>query len=455
MKPLAWILELFPRSFAKRFGNEWLSVAEDVLAQARTQGRWALTVACVKLVMDAARQAPVAHARVLRASIVGEQPILAGVGGGQRALLLAKHWGVRPMRILGRGLIRYAWAMVAGGLVAGLLHAWLEQRAWKEERRIDPSQMLQEGTFLDNPQALILIVAVPLVLLMGVAVWPKLMAEMRKLTIKQGFDSTFAFALGFYLVLTSILLGQLREVSTEVNAPFAMFSLISQTPTARPSSDRPEEWTAAQKEWFGPAHPAKETLLPEKHAQWCAIRQAQLDSWQKSIMASHSSGTAIALLLWQGLRTSQYTQGCMDEATWVRGHDAAAFAVREGPGLFQRTWEPLAFIHPIADRLVVAHHIAWPQLVMSPEKYCTATAEVMLGPGQLIDYAKLVSVCNPSDGIADLPEKSLLPRWSWLAEIRHNNEGAKPMTEFQRKTIRQRLENTRAQWQVDWVPSEP
>lgn len=441
------LLKLFPRRFQERFGDEWMEVSEALLERAQTQGSGKTAAAWLSLCSDVGTQAPAAHARQAWRAIVGTPPVLAGAGVLGGTWLLARHWGGRPALAMGRGLIKYAWALVAGGVVAFALHGWLEQRAWAVSTALSEVGAAGSGV-AHNPQALTIMVGVMVVALMLTAGWPRLMALAKKVTVKKMIGSLVVFLAGFYLVLTSIFLGQFRGLSTDAISDFVVYPEIVNSPTRMPSSANPEEWTAEQLEWFDSERPWRAYLRPEKKEQWCALKDIQLKTWHKTIMARDGGSPNISLLLWQSMRTQQYVYGCMDEATWLSGHDGAAFSVQEGHGLFQRTWEPLAPIHPLVDWMSAAHHIVWPRLVMDPQKYCLASAQVMAAPDHVVNHNELVAVCSPFETQS---EKGALGAKSWwrpqTAQAKQANLEVNPMTESQRQEIRRTLEAMRGRWQ--------
>ena len=441
MLMLKALLGLFPQPFRQRFGDEWLEVSQQLLDRAQKSGPEGKARAWVSLCSDVGVQAPVAHAKEAWKTMVGTPPVLAGAGVLGGTWLLTKHWGGRPAMALGRGLIKYAWALGAGGLFAMGLHEWLEQRAW-----LGSDQAAQSGMPGINPQHLIIVAALPLALAMLAAGWPRLKATAHRITVNQVLSGFLAFALGFYLVLTSIFLGQLREVANDAISDFIVYPEIVKMPSQGLFSDNPQEWTAEQKQWFDPTHPWKEKLLPEKKAEWCAIKEAQLNLWRKTIVSRSSSSTGVPLLLWQALQRIHFTQGCIDEATWLKRHDDAAFSIREGTGLFHRTWEPLTAIHPLVDQILAAHHVVWPRLVMSPQKYCLAISHTITGPSEVVDVGQLNNVCLGFQAHAEGAEEIAAWEWSWSKRLEQNNLKVKPMTEQQRQEVRRTLEATRNQW---------
>lgn len=392
MIALKIIRALFPARFQREYGNEWESVAEDVLSDARKLGRGAFLKSWIRLVLDSALSAPLAHASEARAAIIGKQPELVALGPLGACAALTRHWVARPVGAFFKLVARYSFLFVGGGFFSILIHTGLENYATGNISAItDRRDVFTHSPFF----ACIVLFLFASVLMLGNA------GKWWRKWKNTGFSfvaPAIVFSMGTVIGLYIILISSLTQVGNDAISTFKSFPHHQNYPARFPEGKEYSEWSVDERYWFNPQSglyentPSPSQVKPEKLDEWCTIRRATLETRKFEIQANISPSTQINALLWNAGVAIASSEGCYSTEEMVaKRNEMGAFVVAR-PDLFQQTWEPLA-LFPIVDQLMSARYIIQGRLFSTPENTCTHIADKMKGSGS-IDTVKLVKACQ-------------------------------------------------------------
>lgn len=390
MIALKIIRALFPARFQRDYGNEWESVAEDVLLDARKLGRGAFLKAWIRLVLDSMLSAPMAHASEARAAIIGKQPDLVALGPLGACAAMTRHWVARPVGAFFKLVARYSFLFVVGGFFSIIIHTGLENYATGDiSAMVDRPDVFMQGPFF---------ICSAIFLVAGVLMMGNIGKWWRKWK-RTGFSfvaPAIVFSMGAVIGLYIIFISSLTQVSNDAFSTFKAFPQHQHYPSRFPQDKEYSKWSMHERYWFNPQYDSNASsatqIKPEKLEEWCTIRRATLETRKFEIQANISPSTQINTLLWNGSVAVASAEGCYSTEDMVsQRNEMAAFVVAR-PDLFQTTWEPLA-LFPIVDQLMSARYIIQGRLFSAPENTCTHIAYEMNGSG-VVDLAKLWKVCQ-------------------------------------------------------------
>lgn len=374
MRSLKFMRWLFPQGFQRQYGDQWESLTEEMLAQARAKGPRHLARAVAGLVLDTFCRAPLAHGRELRDRIVGHPPVLVGMGPGLQAITLTRHWVGRPIKSGLRVLAQYGALFIAGAIVAFITHALLEYHATVAVTQLLEPEM--SGSIVQPGDYQIALMGLCFLAFIAVASqkWRRWVLAWKAVGYPIAMPG-LVFFIGLMAGLHIILLAQIPRVAKDNLVPFVAFPHHMNVPIALPRGESFEKWTQEQKQWLVPGanNYTEYSIRPDRLEVWCAARMAALNTQKINLMAGGDTTTQLAALLWNGQMARAAGEGCLSmDALLAEQNEMAVFA-NTHLGIFQRTREPLSII-PLFDRLTLAHYLVAPQLFASVERSCPLIA---------------------------------------------------------------------------------
>ena len=447
------LLWLFPHSFAQRFGDQWMSTVEDGLADARSRGRTAWAKAWGRLLADTAIQVPKAHAMACWAAVVGTVPSTAGMGLSGKALVMAKHWGWRPVMATTGVIYRHWIFLLAGAWTMVVSYTYWSAR---EGLAFNPNEsfVLQSATPMEALGAVCSSLAMwalagwALVMLTG----PNNAWRTWRRNGSRLFPAALFFLGGLHMASNTYLLKDLGRLAVESVDVFNDYPALRDTPVRAPSDPEMAQWTPEERRWFYLNDQGHALVRPELQTQWCSLRQGVLDRERRSILAGADSAANLRTLLWRGLALQEVVQGCFTEAQILEQNLELWSHQQNNRSPIQRVWEHYSWLLPVADAITSAHYIVEPQVMPSLRSYCVTTAYGLLEApalaGREMHAKEMVEQCDTLHRQFHGQDYSKEFRWmpGSTHRLRKDQDRLKPFLASDLPWLRQQLIERQSAW---------
>ena len=377
---LTAILALFPASFQRTQGPEWKALAEDLLADAQAQGMRAHAKAWWALLFDTAIQAPILHVQAMAQAVRGTPPVLAGMGVGEAAYALGKHWVGRPVSGMCGALARHLAFLVVGALGSIGVYGCLQQQAFVTS---DPDNV---GTI-----TVIFYFVLVIALVLSARWWVSWFQRWKE----AGFPVVAPLAclgLGLTVGLHLVFVSQFPRISEENTQTFSSYA--QHMDSMGPRDTDLVAWTPLQRQQFE-VRPNGMVVLKEEHRkEFCAMTLGSLNAQRIDLLSQQARSTLFDAILWSARTGTAVSHGCVEQAAFLHWQTELAEHTSQHPGIWQRTWEPMAAFSPFVDSMTSIHHTTAKQAFPRVLKHCVlAASKQAYSQGLFVDSSPLSTFC--------------------------------------------------------------
>lgn len=413
MKLFSLLLWLFPYSFYRDYGQEWISTHEEMWEGARNRGTLGRATLAGRIILDCLVRAPEAHAQVLWEGVVGPVPQMMSQGMG--GAVMAKAWG-RHFWESRDEAGRLFLSMIVGVVLMGLAHATAYLHGLSVERE----------AYFPLIWALFLVLVVPLV-------WMMISRAYDYVRRRKGpvLGSVLMMVLGAHICLTVIVLMAMPGMSKDLLWAIDRYSHTKDLLVDRPGADV-DKWTEEHFVWFDPAtHKVRE----EKKEVWCATRMGWSAAQLQSLRASQSASIAVHGMLWSAEQAALVGDGCQSYEEYFDKRQQLAQWAYSDLSAWQVMWMALSRISPTHDVISSGHFNSWVSLNPQVKQECLSIHSLMntaeAKNGQHVRHCEEMERMYGAEGSTPLGELAgvpgvggLPPQWMWGSNLKASVERA-------------------------------
>ena len=446
------LLWMFPHSFSQRFGQEWLSLSEDLLENARSKGFTCMVHTWLGLWLDTLLQAPKAHAQVAWKAMVGTQPSLAGMGWSGRTLVLARHWGWRPFAAGAQGFYNHLFFVGTGALAMALSYYYFSfQAGWLvTDLTLQPADGQQAlwSALLSWP---CLGLAVFLVALVA---GPHQAFQRWKKQGQRLLAPLWALTIGFFFTHHVFMAHDVAIITVQSAHLFQDYARNRDLPVAYPYADQ-QPWTTEQQRWFEINVDGDAVIRPTMLSAWCDVRGQILDQQVRTILLFPDSASSLRAILWKSSLAMAAQQGCYTPQQVLEKQTDLWNAMRPSPSPDQQVWSRYARFSPLANWSTISSYALQSRLLPQVLDYCMMEGQRQANLSrQAVDPVRLEGFCENlqtqlrPDQQPLLPPIAFLGLWGGVTETKQHFNELKPLTASDLGMIEAQLKAHQPQWQT-------
>lgn len=449
---LQLLLWAFPHSFSERFGDEWMSLSEDLLENARSKGLPYLARTWFGLLLDTLFQAPKAHVQMAWKAMVGTAPSLVGMGWSGKTLVLVRHWGWRPLAAGAQGVYNHLFFVVLGAFAMALSYFYFSfQAGWLAT---DPTSLPADGqrswwsAFLSWP---CIGLAVFLVALMA---GPYQALQRWRKQGRRLLSSLGALVMGFFFAHHVFMLHDMGTITVQSAYLFQDYVQNRDIPVARPYVGQ-QPWTTEQLRWFETSAHGDAVVRSEMRSAWCDVQGQMLDQQVKTILLFPDSASSLRAILWKSSLAMASQDGCYTPQQVLEKQTELWNAMRPSPTPDQQVWSRYALVSPLANLSTITSYSVQSKLLPQVTDYCLMEGQHQAKlSGQTFEPVRLKVFCeNLQDQLRPdqqplVPRATLLGLWGGATEIKQDFDQLRPLTASELGVIEAQLKAHRTQWQT-------
>ena len=402
MKLFSLLLWLFPYSFYRDFGQEWLATHEEMWEGSHDRGILRRAILAGRITLDCLVRAPGAHAQAFWEGVVGPVPHMMSQGMG--GAVMAKAWG-RHFWESRDEAGRLFLSMIVGVVLMGLAHATAYLHGLSVERE----------AYFPLIWALFLVLVVPLV-------WMMISRAYNYVRRRKGpvLGSVLMIGVGAHICLIVGVLMSMPGMSKDLIHAIDRYTYTKDLLVDRPGSDV-DKWTEEHLVWFDPS---THKIRDDKKDVWCATRMGWSAAQLQSLKSSRPVSMSVHGMLWSAEQAALVGDGCQSYEEYFDKRQHLAQWTYSSLSAGQIMWMALSRISPTHDIISSGHFNSWVSLNPQVKQECLGIHSLMgtaeAKNGQHVKHCELMEKKYGAMGSTPLGELAgepkiggLPPKWMW------------------------------------------